>query len=142
MYTRLRSPGSELVLKYTRDGDRLSADSYSSPIAATSEAADRAFPGFVSQTRLTTNMFILPNVRQDASRNSESTVSREAASNGGRHKYRAHVAHGASRIRARRPKPSKLAYKRHLREAVEEETGLVVVTGPDLGVAGRHVPWE
>lgn len=50
-----------------------------------------------------------------------STVSREVASNGGRHRYRAHVAHRASRVRARRPKPAKLACNRQLREAVEEK---------------------
>ena len=50
-----------------------------------------------------------------------STVSREVASNGGRQRYRAHVAHRGSRIRARRPKPAKLACNQGLREAVEEK---------------------
>jgi len=50
-----------------------------------------------------------------------STVSREVASNGGRQRYRAAVAHRGSRIRARRPKPAKLACNRRLREAVEEK---------------------
>ena len=50
-----------------------------------------------------------------------STVSREVASNGGRLNYRAHAAHRGSRIRARRPKPAKLACNRQLREAVEEK---------------------
>ncbi len=50
-----------------------------------------------------------------------STVSREVASNGGRQRYRAAVAHRGSRVRARRPKPAKLACNRQLREAVEEK---------------------
>ena len=50
-----------------------------------------------------------------------STVSREVASNGGRQRYRAHVAHRGSRIRARRPKPAKLVCNRRLRAAVEEK---------------------
>jgi len=48
-----------------------------------------------------------------------STVSREVASNGGRHKYRATTAHRTSRHRARRPKPAKLASNHQLRELVE-----------------------
>lgn len=50
-----------------------------------------------------------------------STVSREVASNGGRHKYRAARAHRASRHRARRPKPAKLASNYRLRGVVEEK---------------------
>ena len=48
-----------------------------------------------------------------------STVSREVASNGGPLRYRATVAHRASRRRARRPKVCKLASNRRLREVVE-----------------------
>lgn len=50
-----------------------------------------------------------------------STVSREVAANGGRHDYRATRAHRASRHRARRPKPAKLAENPELRAAVEEK---------------------
>jgi len=53
-----------------------------------------------------------------------STVSREVASNGGRHRYRATAAHKASRHRARRPKPAKLASNHQLREVVEEKLEL------------------
>jgi len=48
-----------------------------------------------------------------------STVSREVAQNGGRWGYRATGAHRASRRRARRPKPSKLAENPRLRLVVE-----------------------
>jgi IS30 family transposase len=48
-----------------------------------------------------------------------STVSREVASNGGRCKYRAAGAHRASRHRARRPKPAKLAVNHQLRTVVD-----------------------
>ena len=50
-----------------------------------------------------------------------STVSREVAANGGRHRYRALTAHRMSRHRARRPKPAKLASNPQLREVVEEK---------------------
>ena len=50
-----------------------------------------------------------------------STVSREVAANGGRLRYRAAVAHAASRRRARRPKPAKLATSPRLRAVVEEK---------------------
>jgi IS30 family transposase len=50
-----------------------------------------------------------------------STVSREVATNGGRLRYRAAVAHRASRHRARRPKPAKLAMNPRLRGVVEEK---------------------
>ncbi len=50
-----------------------------------------------------------------------STVSREVAANGGRSGYRATAAHGASRHRARRPQPAKLASNHQLREVVEEK---------------------
>ena len=50
-----------------------------------------------------------------------STVSREVAANGGRHRYRATSAHRASRHRARRPKPAKLAVNDQLRMAVSEK---------------------
>ena len=52
---------------------------------------------------------------------SASTVSREVAGNGGRGRYRAVVAHRASRRRAKRPKPAKLATHPPLREAVESK---------------------
>jgi len=44
-----------------------------------------------------------------------SPVSREVAANGGRHRYRAAGGHRASRHRARRPKPGKLATNHRLR---------------------------
>ena len=50
-----------------------------------------------------------------------STISRELARNGGRHRYRAHHADRAALRRARRPKPSKLAEHRKLRTVVEEK---------------------
>jgi len=50
-----------------------------------------------------------------------SMVSREVAANGGRHRYRATSAHRASRHRARRPKPAKLAVNDQLRMAVSEK---------------------
>jgi len=50
-----------------------------------------------------------------------STVSREVAANGGRLRYRAAVAYAASRRRARRPKPAKLATSPRLRAVVEEK---------------------
>jgi len=53
-----------------------------------------------------------------------STVSREVASNGGRHKYRATTAHRTSRHRARRPKPAKLASNHQLRTVVEAKLEL------------------
>jgi len=53
-----------------------------------------------------------------------STVSREVASNGGRHKYRATTAHWTSRHRARRPKPAKLASNHQLRTVVEAKLEL------------------
>jgi IS30 family transposase len=53
-----------------------------------------------------------------------STVSREVAGNGGRMAYRAAVAHRASRRRAHRPKPAKLATSPRLRQVVEDKLGL------------------
>ncbi len=53
-----------------------------------------------------------------------STVSREVAANGGRHRYRATVAHRAFRHRARRPKPAKLASNHQLRMVVEAKLEL------------------
>ncbi len=53
-----------------------------------------------------------------------STVSREVAGNGGRRKYRAAVAHRASRHRAQRPKPAKLATHQRLQAVVEEKLEL------------------
>ena len=53
-----------------------------------------------------------------------STVSREVASNGGRLEYRGAVAHRASRHRARRPKPAKLATNGRLRDVVEAKLEL------------------
>ena len=53
-----------------------------------------------------------------------STVSREVAGNGGRTRYRAAVAHRASRRRAHRPKPAKLATHPRLRQVVEDKLGL------------------
>ncbi len=52
---------------------------------------------------------------------SPSTVSRELARNGGRHRYRAHHADRTAWRRARRPKPSKLAENPVLRGIVEEK---------------------
>ena len=53
-----------------------------------------------------------------------STVSREVKGNGGHLKYRATVAHRASRRRAKRPKPMKLVECPRLREAVEAQLEL------------------
>ena len=53
-----------------------------------------------------------------------STVSREVACNGGRSEYRAAVAHLASRHRAQRPKPAKLATHQRLQAVVEEKLEL------------------
>jgi len=53
-----------------------------------------------------------------------STVCREVAAGGGRDQYRATVAHRASRHRAQRPKPAKLATNHRLREVVEEKLEL------------------
>jgi len=53
-----------------------------------------------------------------------STVSREVAGNGGRSEYRAAVAHRASRHRAQRPKPAKLATHQRLQGIVEEKLEL------------------
>ncbi len=53
-----------------------------------------------------------------------STVSREVKTNGGHLKYRATVAHRASRRRAKRPKPMKLAECPRLAEAVETKLDL------------------
>ena len=50
-----------------------------------------------------------------------STISRELARNGGRHRYRAHRADRAASRRGRRPKPSKLAENPVLRAVVEEK---------------------
>ncbi len=50
-----------------------------------------------------------------------STISRELARNGGRHRYRAHHADRAALRRGRRPKPSKLAENPELRAVVEEK---------------------
>ena len=50
-----------------------------------------------------------------------STISRELARNGGRHRYRAHHADRAALRRGRRPKPSKLAENPELRALVEEK---------------------
>ncbi len=50
-----------------------------------------------------------------------STISRELARNGGRHRYRAHRADRAGLRRAKRPKPSKLTENRELRAVVEEK---------------------
>jgi IS30 family transposase len=53
-----------------------------------------------------------------------STVSREVAGNGGQRRYRAAVAHRASRHRAQRPKPAKLATHQRLQAVVEEKLEL------------------
>jgi IS30 family transposase len=53
-----------------------------------------------------------------------STVSREVAGNGGQQRYRAAVAHRASRHRAQRPKPAKLATHQRLQAVVEEKLEL------------------
>ncbi len=50
-----------------------------------------------------------------------STITRELARNGGRHRYRAHHADRTAWHRARRPKPSKLAENPVLRALVEEK---------------------
>jgi IS30 family transposase len=48
-----------------------------------------------------------------------STVSREVGANGGRRRYRAHLAETRAAARARRPRPAKLARNRRLRRIVE-----------------------
>jgi transposase, IS30 family len=53
-----------------------------------------------------------------------STVSRELARNGGRHRYRAQRADAAATRRAARPKPAKLAVELRLRAVVEDKLGL------------------
>ena len=53
-----------------------------------------------------------------------STVSRELASNGGRHRYRAQAADAAAFGRAQRPKPGKLATEPRLRAVVEAKLAL------------------
>lgn len=50
---------------------------------------------------------------------SPSTISREIAANGGRARYRCCEAEASARLRARRPKPAKLARCRKLRTVVE-----------------------
>jgi IS30 family transposase len=49
-----------------------------------------------------------------------STVSREVGANGGRRRYRAHLAETRAAVRARRPRPARLARNRRLRRIVEE----------------------
>ena len=49
-----------------------------------------------------------------------STVSREVGANGGRRRYRAHLAETRAAARARRPRPAKLARNRRLRRIVED----------------------
>jgi IS30 family transposase len=53
-----------------------------------------------------------------------STVSRELARNGGRHRYRAQAADAAAFGRAQRPKPAKLLVEPRLRAAVEAKLAL------------------
>jgi IS30 family transposase len=53
-----------------------------------------------------------------------STVSRELARNGGRHRYRAQAADAAAFRRAQRPKPAKLVTEPRLRAVVEAKLGL------------------
>jgi IS30 family transposase len=53
-----------------------------------------------------------------------STVSRELARNGGRHRYRAQAADAAAFGRAQRPKPAKLAVEPRLRAVVEAKLAL------------------
>jgi IS30 family transposase len=57
-------------------------------------------------------------------RRAPSTVSRELASNGGRHRYRAQVADAAAFGRAQRPKPAKLVTEPRLRAVVEAKLAL------------------
>ena len=51
---------------------------------------------------------------------SASTVSRDVAANGGRRRYRAHLAETRAARLARRPRPAKLARNRRLRRIVEQ----------------------
>ena len=79
-----------------------------------------------------------------------STVSRELARNGGRHRYRAHRADWVAWQRARRPQPCKLTTNEALRAEVEEKladrwspqqiSGWLRRTYPD--VEGMHVSHE
>ena len=69
-----------------------------------------------------------------------STVSRELARNGGRHRYRAQRADAAADRRAARPKPCKLAVEPRLRRGGGGQAGIVLVTGADRGLAAGGLP--
>jgi IS30 family transposase len=64
-----------------------------------------------------------------------STVSRELARNGGRHRYRAQAADAAAFGRAQRPKAAKLLVEPRLRAVVEAKHGrpLVPLSASDRG---------
>ena len=59
---------------------------------------------------------------------------------GGRHRYRATTAHRASRHRARRPKPAKIASNHQLRTVVEEKLELWWSPHQISGLADRRIP--
>jgi len=77
---------------------------------------------------------------------SPSTVSRElrrnAATRGGRLDYRASVAQWHAELRARRPKPAKLAVDDRLREYVQERLAGEVKRPGGAQVTGPQVPWN
>jgi hypothetical protein len=69
-----------------------------------------------------------------------STVSREVTRNGGRWCYRAQTADGAADRRARRPKPAKLVLQPAVTCGGGGQTGVVLVTAADRGMAALGVP--
>jgi transposase len=74
-----------------------------------------------------------------------STISRElrrnAASRGGRLDYRASVARWHSELRARRPKPCKLAGNDRLREYIQQRLSGAVARPDGASVSGPTVRW-
>jgi len=77
---------------------------------------------------------------------SPSTISRElrrnAATRGGKLEYRASVAQWHAELRARRPKPAKLAVNDRLRDYVQERLAGEVQRPDGASVAGPQVPWK
>jgi IS30 family transposase len=69
-----------------------------------------------------------------------STVSRELARNGGRHRYRAQAADAAAFRRAQRPKAAKLVTQPRLRAVVAATLALRWVTGADRRLAAAGLP--
>ena len=69
-----------------------------------------------------------------------STISREVELNGGLQEYRAVAADAAARVRARRPKPAKLAADPALAERAGDSVERPMVVGADRGHAQVGVP--